>query len=562
VYRRVVTCRVGAFAAIVCMLMPSCSLEGLASYETAHCDATHMTCAGLNARDHLDGTACMQWNCEPRSHACVFGPRDADGDGEPAPECGGHDCDDNEALRRPGMEEHCDGLDNDCNDLIDDGVEPEGLEATDLVSVAVPAQPRGSYATHANATQATLLVVATSHASVIELRSPNPVVQDVGNVSPTPSYLDADYGAGERCPLTDPLTTVGCNESEAALDIRSDGQAIAAVISDAECPVGRLRVGLLDRSMGLNVRYQGPSSIASAFPTLDAVGSSCGVGETRPSLALLDDTHALLVYLHASTRTVTGCIDGRDDEVVAVGLTLGTRRVPLTSVSVSVIDASPIMMVGRTSVLAPPALLAVPDVGWLIAMPLHDGTIGAWLVSPFTASSSLTLTSVGNVPTSAGSAGHIALALGDTVAAGGLAVGMGYVGTRDEMGACTSTAPATFQGLVLDTASRSLRADGASLALPIANDLALTYVPQGFRAAHGTVPESGGFLMLTTNDRGVSAFRISSVDHTLVDPAPIPVTSASSHLPYLHPDGERAYLAFVRDRTVVTGHMLCAPPAP
>ncbi len=33
------------------------------------------------------------------------------------------DCDDNEALRRPGLSERCDGLDNDCDDVIDDGID-------------------------------------------------------------------------------------------------------------------------------------------------------------------------------------------------------------------------------------------------------------------------------------------------------------------------------------------------------------------------------------------------------------------------------------------------------
>jgi hypothetical protein len=44
------------------------------------------------------------------------GPVDRDGDGSPASE----DCDDDDPGRHPGAEEHCDGVDEDCDDLVDE----------------------------------------------------------------------------------------------------------------------------------------------------------------------------------------------------------------------------------------------------------------------------------------------------------------------------------------------------------------------------------------------------------------------------------------------------------
>ncbi len=51
---------------------------------------------------------------------CPPGCPDLDGDGYPLARCGGTDCDDSAAAVNPGAAEHCaDGIDNDCNGLID-----------------------------------------------------------------------------------------------------------------------------------------------------------------------------------------------------------------------------------------------------------------------------------------------------------------------------------------------------------------------------------------------------------------------------------------------------------
>ena len=47
---------------------------------------------------------------------------DADGDGQIARECGGRDCDDGNSHRSPELGESCEILDNNCNDLVNDGV--------------------------------------------------------------------------------------------------------------------------------------------------------------------------------------------------------------------------------------------------------------------------------------------------------------------------------------------------------------------------------------------------------------------------------------------------------
>ena len=66
-------------------------------------------------------------DCDPTT----FGFRDQDGDGYPDAACCngsscGSDCNDLQATVHPGEAESCDGLDNDCNGMVDDGLASQG----------------------------------------------------------------------------------------------------------------------------------------------------------------------------------------------------------------------------------------------------------------------------------------------------------------------------------------------------------------------------------------------------------------------------------------------------
>jgi len=79
-----------------------------------------------------DGDECTTDRCDEASGVCAFEPRtyDLDGDGYRGPLPGfapgvpgacGDDCDDSSSLAMPGGVERCDGRDNDCNGVVDDG---------------------------------------------------------------------------------------------------------------------------------------------------------------------------------------------------------------------------------------------------------------------------------------------------------------------------------------------------------------------------------------------------------------------------------------------------------
>jgi len=79
-----------------------------------------------------DGDPCTTDSCAPDTGACTFEHRTLDSDGDSfraplpgtlagAPGSCGDDCNDASALAHPGATETCDGVDNDCNGVADDG---------------------------------------------------------------------------------------------------------------------------------------------------------------------------------------------------------------------------------------------------------------------------------------------------------------------------------------------------------------------------------------------------------------------------------------------------------
>lgn len=67
-----------------------------------------------------DDTCKMNIKCNATSSRCTFEVLDRDRDRQPPIRCGGADCDDDSPTRSPANEERCDGVDNDCNGVIDD----------------------------------------------------------------------------------------------------------------------------------------------------------------------------------------------------------------------------------------------------------------------------------------------------------------------------------------------------------------------------------------------------------------------------------------------------------
>ena len=114
-----------------------------------HCERTSGFCFSGAPIVCAQATACGQNVCDPASGACksTSTALDLDRDGHSAPAPGKHvgdpdacgdDCDDTSSAAYPGATEVCDGVDNDCNGVVDDGAEyvPEVTGGSPAVRVS------------------------------------------------------------------------------------------------------------------------------------------------------------------------------------------------------------------------------------------------------------------------------------------------------------------------------------------------------------------------------------------------------------------------------------------
>ncbi|MEM9188332.1 MAG: putative metal-binding motif-containing protein [Myxococcota bacterium] len=124
----------GSWLALVSVgfVASGCSLIGLDDFDVPQC-GSNLECQPLNDRDGIAADACRLYQCA--QGACTFRLRDDDDDGFASMACGGNDCNDNSNLAFPGGSESCDGVDNDCNGVVDDQVS-DGPEVSALVTGA------------------------------------------------------------------------------------------------------------------------------------------------------------------------------------------------------------------------------------------------------------------------------------------------------------------------------------------------------------------------------------------------------------------------------------------
>lgn len=120
--------------------MPDCESEG---QRECISETEYQVCG-------FDEFSCLKWvsveSCQEfykcEGGECVVSCIDMDGDGYgEGPDCTGEDCDDNDANINPDALEECNGIDDNCNDEVDEGIEgPDSLDKCDVGSACCPEQ--------------------------------------------------------------------------------------------------------------------------------------------------------------------------------------------------------------------------------------------------------------------------------------------------------------------------------------------------------------------------------------------------------------------------------------
>ncbi|MFA5186115.1 MAG: MopE-related protein [Patescibacteria group bacterium] len=125
------------------------------------CIASPACASSADCTKIWSGDACKSnIECDAASSVCTFDVLDKDGDKHPPQICGGDDCDDSASAVHPGSSEGCNGKDDDCDGVVDNGAtcmdalqscqagacacKPENLCGTACVDVATDRKHCGS----------------------------------------------------------------------------------------------------------------------------------------------------------------------------------------------------------------------------------------------------------------------------------------------------------------------------------------------------------------------------------------------------------------------------------
>lgn len=112
----------------------TCGMDGMCAHApvNARCDDGRFcngveTCSAMVGCSTGTAPVCDDMNanttdrCDNAANACRADPIDNDGDGDPAMSAGGNDCDDNDRTRSSLEREICNGRDDNCNGMTDEG---------------------------------------------------------------------------------------------------------------------------------------------------------------------------------------------------------------------------------------------------------------------------------------------------------------------------------------------------------------------------------------------------------------------------------------------------------
>ncbi len=180
---------------------------------------------------------------------------DADGDGDSAFVCGGADCDDADPLRAPGMPEHCDGVDEDCDGSVDEDAvdastffaDGDGDGFGDGAALVACAQPAGTSVAAGDCWPAD----ATRHPAADEVCLDGTAAQGLDD--------DCDGTVDEGCPRVH-CGTIAADETWSAAE--SHFISCDLIVEGPAAPLLTIEAGAhVSISGAANIRVQGAGEV-------------------------------------------------------------------------------------------------------------------------------------------------------------------------------------------------------------------------------------------------------------------------------------------------------------
>lgn len=564
---------------------PACSLA-LPRLAPPACEGD-LDCERFNTQHAERVTTCERYQCNEATRRCFFGPIDRDGDGHfPTLECApmGDDCDDTVAAAFSGRAEECDGVDNDCDGVVDDGIPLErsvGVATRELGPVRALGWTRD--AAGATALVATETAGAARSASVHALDGSAGATGSlvVRSLRDPTAPLGTELADG--CPrVTDGFPTDACTLDHVALAAGSPRGFVAFVNTDG-CADGQLRVGLLDPAAS-SVAIVGPDLRSNTWRGIDLEGActraTAGTtGAAAPAIATVDGSSAVVAWIRDRSGRTCGAATA---EVAALGLWRASGLVGGAELDwlVATGGGAP-AIVGRTSGVAAPALVATGSGEAIVAFPDEHGGVRVVLVPPLPA-----------LPSPLDPASTSAIVVGEAAVVGEGAADAVAIATTPSGGdlriAITWVAGCPAGALHVATlvwrrgAARTLETlSTAVLATAGAATPAIIHVPRGFvrsgfdRGGGSVGDETGGWLVVwrdeTMSPPTLVAARVLGADGETIDDVALPIArelSADPRRPFLYPGvlAEAAFAARIAfhggDARVLAGGELLCPPGP
>lgn len=582
----------GAFALSGCTL----AVDGL---EPPTCE-TNSQCAVLNELEGIASDACELYQCTPQAR-CELSARDDDRDGRVAPQCAsaplaqGRPVDCNDAV--PSGTEVCNGLDDDCDGVIDERFEVDGVVTNPMPPALPGVQLAGDFAASG------LVGYGTSPSGLAVVHTERPAAR-FGLVSGTSStsavvmehrrarsltgatvLSDPTLDPGCHVPTTTGYADTNCDFHEVALGLTPEN-VFAAAISRTGCNTGQMRVGYFPRSGPAHVIQRGPARRSNAFAGVDvsttgmligctgASRTSGNLGVTRPNVMALNQSgaedQALAAWLADGVMRPACGGSTVDVEILGLHVQQDTAGVPYGWVTAS--NEGLPQVIGQTAQGGMPGIAALEGTGYLVGFgapgsgvrlvfvetmarpPAYDRD-GAPESRAGLETPALNVVDLGTVPTS-GAADDVALAFG-TVRSGGIDVGVTWregCGSGAERIHFRQLFLARSGGTVSVDEARSferieLTADATAAGPPTIVATLQGMLARGVQRADGrptgTSDNDGGYIVAWADasnrdpgpneDTRILARRISEADGRLLNDAEILVLNAPGDVRRLRP---------------------------